>query len=177
MNKDKLIDIDNNFYQKLTIKEPFIKILKIITNLASTKYFVLLCFILLLFPSKKIIYLIIILLIINSLLITTFKHIFKRKRPNIRRLVKEKGYSYPSGHTMSATCFYGFLIYLIILSSLLIPIKIFLIIFLILLIIVIAFSRIYLGVHYLSDTIGAFLISTSYLLLYVYTIHFILNFI
>ena len=38
------------------------------------------------------IFLIIILLIINSLLITTFKHIFKRKRPNIRRLVKEKGY-------------------------------------------------------------------------------------
>lgn len=42
------------------------------------------------------------------------KHVFSRPRPtDVVRIVTEAGSSFPSGHTMAAACFYGFLIWLI----------------------------------------------------------------
>lgn len=176
MYKGKFKNIDSIVYNKLKIKEPYISILKLITNLASTKYFVLVCILLLIFLSnKRLAIAIALLMIINSMVIGLFKNIFKRERPNIKRLVIEHGYSYPSGHTISAVSFYGFLIFLVVISSIVIPIKIVLISLLGLLILVIGFSRIYLGVHYFSDVVGGILVSLSYLLLYTYIGHFILS--
>lgn len=170
--------LDDIIYKKIKIKEAYTNILKIITNLASSTFLILLCFILLIVLKNKFLVGVIIMeLIINAFLIWIFKHLFKRKRPNIRRLVYEKGYSYPSGHTMSATSFYGFLIFLVCLSSFPIFLKTLLVSLLILIILIIGYSRIYLGVHYFSDVIGALFLASSYVLIYVYIGHFLLNFI
>ena len=84
--------------------------------------------------------------------------------------MREKGYSFPSGHTLCAITFYGFLILLISSSTILLPIKIILILSLLSLIYLIGYSRIFLGVHYFSDVIGALLLGFSYILLIVYLV-------
>ena len=151
---------------------------KIITNFASTKFFIFICFIFLLFlKEKKIAYLFIGIMLGCSLVVGFFKNIIKRERPDINRLVYEKGYSYPSGHTVSAISFYGFILFLAIISNIVLPFKIILSFILILLILLIGFSRIFLGVHYFSDIIGAIILGFSYLLLYIYIVNHILNFI
>ena len=92
---------------------------------------------------------------INQLL----KHIIRRPRPDIFRMIEESGFSFPSGHSMASFGFYGLLIYMIYKSKLNKKIKVFLIIMLSLLILLIGISRIYLGVHYASDVIGGFIMS------------------
>ena len=176
MLKGRLNNLDNNFYNKIKITNLKTRIFKIITNLASAKFVALLCLILLIFVKNKVIP---ITIIINMLimwgLIGVLKNTFKRERPNINRLVEEKGYSYPSGHTMTATIFYGFIIFLIVISNLILPLKWTLIILLVLLIMFVGYTRVYLGVHFLSDVIGAILFGSSYLLLYIYFTYFILS--
>lgn len=176
MYKGNFKNIDNKFYNMIKINNLLTGIFKVITNLASSKFLVLILIVLLLASeNKKLVLIWGLCIIINSGLIGLIKHIFKRPRPNINRLVNERGYSYPSGHTMCATSFYGFIIFLVIISSLLMPLKIFFIVMLVLLILLVGFSRIYLGVHYLSDVIGGLLVSSSYILLFVYLGHFILK--
>ena len=167
MLKNKLDNVDNRVYNKIKFNNFLIEFNKIITNFASTKFFIFICFIFLLFlKKKKIAYLFIGIMLGCSLVVGFFKNIIKRERPNINRLVYEKGYSYPSGHTVSAISFYGFIVFLAIISNVVLPFKIILSFILILLILLIGFSRIFLGVHYFSDIIGAIILGFSYLLLY-----------
>lgn len=100
--------------------------------------------------------------ILNQLL----KFIVQRPRPVGYRLVEEKGFSFPSGHSMASTAFYGFLIYLIYKKIKNKYLKISLITLLVLLIFSIGVSRIYLGVHYTSDVLAGFCISISYLIIF-----------
>lgn len=160
--------LDDKIYFKIKIKDFKTLIYKIMTSFASTKFFVILSLFLIIFFRNKLAFSIVFLLIFNGIINETVKMIFKRNRPNIiNRLVVERGYSYPSGHTMSATCFYSFLILLVVLSEFSILLKIFFVIFFVFLIIIIGFSRIYLGVHYFSDVIGGFLLGLFYVILYV----------
>ncbi len=89
----------------------------------------------------------------------TLKHLIQRARPPVAyQAYIESGFSLPSGHATIATAFYGFCIYLI--WHLVPPstFRTFLTLGLGALIMSIAFSRLYLGVHYLSDVIaGLFL--------------------
>ena len=68
---------------------------------------------------------------------------------------------------MISMAFYGYLIYLIYKYVKNKYIKWISIILLSILICVIGISRIYLGVHYTSDVLGGFLISISYLIIYI----------
>ena len=45
-----------------------------------------------------------------GLLIVTFKNIYQRPRPAILHLVEEKGFSFPSGHSLAVTLMVGSLI-------------------------------------------------------------------
>ena len=93
------------------------------------------------------------------------KNFFLRPRPNELRLIEETGYSFPSGHAMASTAFYGLLICIVhekvenrILRNTIC-------IMLGLLILLISISRIYVGVHYTSDVIAGTCFSIAYLIL------------
>ncbi len=176
MLKGRLNNLDQRIYQKIKINGLKTSFWKIVTFLGSAKFIILLCFLfLLILKNKKISIIIIINMLIMWGLIGILKNTFKRSRPNINRLVEEKGYSYPSGHTMTSTIFYGFMIFLIVISNIILPLKIIIIFLLILLILIVGYSRIYLGVHYFSDVIGAILFGSTYLLLYIFFTYFILK--
>ena len=145
----------------------FTKFMKFITFFAGTKFItciVILLFILSLFKGKlPLIFNWIILgeVIINNII----KVLVRRDRPIIINMVTENTYSFPSGHTMAAVVFYGFLIYLIKKSKLDKKYKTLIYIILSFLIILIMMSRIYLGAHYFSDVMAGACLATSYLLL------------
>lgn len=173
-----LIKINNNIIDKniynvvINFKSnTMTKIFKIITSFAGIEFMILAVIIVLLLKKlKHIRYLIIINLINDVALNNILKFIFKRERPIDLMLIEESGYSFPSGHTMVATAFYGFIIYLINKSNYSKKIKIILTSILTILIILIGISRIYLGVHYATDVIAGYLIAISYLIIFT---HFI----
>ena len=105
--------------------------------------------------------------ILNQLL----KRILQRPRPTEYRIIEETGYSFPSGHSMISMAFYGYLIYLIYKYVKNKYIKWISIVLLSILICAVGISRIYLGVHYTSDVLGGFLISISYLIIYISAIN------
>ena len=143
------------------------KIAKVITNLGGAFFVIFLSLALfIVIKDKKIGILINLNLVIATTINIILKNILQRERPTELRLIDEKGYSFPSGHSMVSMAFYGFLIYLVYKYVENKKIKYSLISCLSVLIFLIGISRIYLGVHYTSDVIAGFLISISYLILY-----------
>lgn len=96
------------------------------------------------------------------------KQIIRRPRPIGINLVTANGFSYPSGHSMVSMAYFGFLVYLIYKNYNKNKYKKIIIITTLTVIpLLIGISRIYLGVHYLSDVIGGFLLSIAYLMIYI----------
>ncbi len=93
----------------------------------------------------------------SLLLMYALKYYFRRVRPVHPVHEAASGYSFPSGHSMSAMTFYGLLIYLFVSKIQDRRTRLLITIFLSLLILAIGFSRIYLRVHYASDVLGGFL--------------------
>ena len=141
------------------------KIMINMTNLGSAYSLIVISILLFFFiKNKKIPLSIIINLVTVFFTSQIFKFIFRRSRPNGIFLVDASGYSYPSGHTMVSFAFYIYLLYLLCKKIDNKLVKILLTIFTTILLALIAFSRIYLGVHYLSDIIGGLLLGTTCLL-------------
>ena len=141
------------------------QIFKAITFLASTKFILCLNIIaLIIYIIKKRGYLL--LIPVNSIFSVVsnnlIKFLIKRPRPNVLRLVTETNYSYPSGHAMISVLFYGTIITLLNRNN--IKYRKIINIILMLIILLVGVSRIYLGVHYASDIIGGYLISTGILI-------------
>ena len=84
------------------------------------------------------------------------KRVINRARPDAEHLVAVNTLSYPSGHSMSAMAFYGFLIYLCVRYEVKKPLRILIVTVHALLILSIGLSRIYLGVHFPSDVAAGF---------------------
>ena len=95
------------------------------------------------------------------------KNFIHRARP-LDGLLNETSFSFPSAHAMISVVFYGFIIYLLLpkiknrkIKAMKILIASFLVLF-------IGFSRLYLGVHYLSDVLAGYIIGAIWLLIGVF---------
>lgn len=147
-------------------------IAKCITNLANMYWLIGTSIILLIFLKNKRTGLnIAINLGLSALVNFTIKQIIQRPRPVGHRIIDESGYSLPSGHSMVSMAFYGFLIYLIYKNVKNKYLKTVLIVLLTILIISIGVSRIYLGVHYVSDVLAGFLVAIAYLVIFIHAIN------
>ena len=143
-------------------------IAKFITNFGGAIFLVVLTvFLFLVIKNKKIGLSIFLNLVIVTGLNQLLKRILQRPRPTEYRIIEETGYSFPSGHSMISMASYGYLIYLIYKYVKNKYVKWTSIVLLSILICSIGISRIYLGVHYTSDVLGGFLISISYLVIYI----------
>jgi len=164
------IYLDSIIYNHISklITPNLTNIIKNLTHLASATVVILITILVLIFfKNKKYgIY-----MSINLILITIFqyilKFIFTRNRPVDINLIEETGYSFPSGHSLTAMAFYGFIIYFIYTSKLNKISKTIYITLLSLLIVLIGLSRVYLGVHFFTDILGAFSFSLSFLIIYI----------
>lgn len=163
------IYIDEYVYSKinLIINDKNTNVFKIVTYLGSA-YVVISLTILgfILIKNKKYSLFMSINLISITLLQFILKNIYSRERPIDISLIEESGYSFPSGHSLTAMAFYGLLIYYIYKSNIGKNKKIALEILFSIIIVLIGLSRIYLGVHYFTDVVGAFSFSICYLIIY-----------
>ncbi len=153
-----------NFVSKYISKD-LTNIMKYLTYIGSAVMVIsITLFTLIFFKNKKYSLFMALDLIIITILQIILKNIFTRSRPININLITETGYSFPSGHSLTAFAFYGLIIYLIYISKIKNK-KIYITLFSIL-ILVTGLSRIYLGVHFFTDVIGAFSFSLFYLIIY-----------
>lgn len=97
------------------------------------------------------------------ILMSVIKNIIGRVRPSWK-WITQGGFSYPSGHTISAVLLYGTLI-LLIQKRLNGKVKRPLMLIFVIMILLIAISRIYFGVHYLTDVLAAIILGTIILII------------
>lgn len=158
-------NFDNFIYGKLTsnMNDTLSNIIIFITHLGDTIVVILFCFVLLLIKKTRIKFGIPIslALIISAILNNLLKIIFIRERPNILRLINETNYSFPSGHAMNNACLYTMIIILINKYISNKKIKITITIISIMMPIIIGLSRVYIGVHYITDVIGGWILGST----------------
>ena len=92
------------------------------------------------------------------------KNLIGRDRPLGAEVYEGFSYSFPSGHSLNSFFFYGFIAFMIFrFSKIEIRIKYAIAFILSTIVVLIGLSRIYLGVHFLSDVIGGYLIGWFWL--------------
>ncbi|MBR4260825.1 MAG: phosphatase PAP2 family protein [Clostridia bacterium] len=169
-----IVNFDNNVFNLVTTNEnSFLEnMYRVFTFLGSTEFIVGACLVIfvlfIIIKKKEIGFVIVGSVVISTIVNNVIKLIFRRERPLVRRLVEEKSFSFPSGHTMAAVTLYGILIFFVMRSKLNKTVKIAISIVLGLLPICVAVSRIYLGAHFASDVIGAAVTSSALLFIETY---------
>lgn len=162
--------IDYNIYNLLSTNnvEFLTACANVVTSFASSQVIIIITLILifLLNTNHQRIFVIINILISAGIIILS-KNIFLRERPLIGSQILSS-YSFPSGHSLIATTYYGFLIYLLRRSKCKEEIKTIVTTFLTTLIILICLSRLILNVHYLTDVIGGVILGLVILLILIY---------
>lgn len=168
---DYVIYFDNlviRFVQNCIVNEYLTVFFKVITNFGDAFFFlILLLIVLILFKNKNIFYKFGLNLFIVYLVSVIFKNLFRRERPLYNLITKPRDFSFPSGHTMCSVAFYGFLIYYF---GKKIENRFFRYFFnfgCVFIIFIVAFSRIYLNVHYFSDVLCGFLLGIVCLLMFI----------
>jgi len=159
---ETLVGIDKYIAENIhKYRTPFLnEVFQAITFLGSSYFVVgttiLLSFSLTKIHQKKDLVYFWILLGSGVILNLTLKEIFQRPRPAIDALIDAPGFSFPSGHAMGSIIIFSFLIFLSFKYSNSSYFKTFALISCSLVILLVGFSRIYLGVHYLTDVVAGF---------------------
>lgn len=159
----------------LSVQEAFISlrggisdvIAVFITHLGDTKTIVMLCIALLLITKTRGKYGIPVTVsaLMGLAIYKPMKHIFLRARPDeVLHMVEQGGYSFPSGHSVSALIVYGLLTYLIRKHCKNPAIKNVLSAICAVLSITIGLSRIYVGVHWPTDVFAGLAIGGAVLM-------------
>ncbi|RRN77522.1 phosphatase PAP2 family protein [Pseudoxanthomonas sp. SGD-10] len=99
------------------------------------------------------------------------KNLFARERPEFT-LLHASGFSFPSGHSLNSMVLYGLIIFVVNKYVSNVYLKIALIGLLVCVVLLIGFSRIYLGVHYLTDVLAGFCCGLLWLSLALYLAKF-----
>ena len=162
--------IDYNIYNILSTNEiTFLTAFSnVVTSFASSQAIIIITLILifLLNTNHERIFVIINTLISAGIIILS-KNIFLRERPLFGSELLSS-YSFPSGHSLIATTYYGFLIYLLRRSKCKEEYKVIGTTLLSTLIVLICLSRIFLSVHYVTDVIGGVILGLIILLVLIY---------
>lgn len=140
----------------------------VVTSLASSQVIIIITLVLIfLLNTNHQRLFVIINTIISAGTIILSKNIFLRERPLIGSELLSS-YSFPSGHSLIATTYYGFLIYLLRRSKCKEEYKVIGITFLTTLIVLICLSRLILNVHYVTDVVGGVILGLIILLVLIY---------
>lgn len=141
---------------------------KIITNMGSVYFYITTLIILfVVYKNKKNIIKLSCSLSTVYLINLIIKFIINRERPLTSLINVPWDPSFPSGHTACSIVFYGILIYLLNNSDIKGLKKVLFTIFLVIIIILIGVSRLYLGVHYLSDVCAGYLVGLIVLFMFI----------
>lgn len=162
--------IDYSVYNLLSTNEiEFLSVCaNVVTTFASSEAIIIITLVLifLLNTNHERIFVIINTIISAGIIIVT-KNIFLRERPLIGSEILSS-YSFPSGHSLITTTYYGFLIYLLRRSKCKEEYKIIGTTFLTTLIVLICLSRLILNVHYVTDVVGGVILGFVILLVLIY---------
>lgn len=173
-NMGRLNSFDTTIYKYVTYYKNDIltDLAMLLSFLCSTWFIAVVCiFIMIVFKNKKIGFYTTLSVMICYVLNTLIKNIVLRPRPTGINLINENGFSFPSGHSMEAISFYGFIMYVVYKSNLDNKLKCLVYIIDSLIIFFIGISRIYLGVHYPSDVIAGFSLATALMILYIHIVN------
>jgi undecaprenyl-diphosphatase len=108
----------------------------------------------------------------GMLLNVLMKYAFRRASPSFDNpLLAVSSYSFPSGHAAGTTLFYGVLAAMLISRISVWRSRVIIFLSALALVLLVALSRVYLGVHYLSDVLGGFAEAMAWLTLCLVGIH------
>lgn len=170
-NKPAIVKLDMNTVQFFeTYRTQFFNdFFQLFTYFGSIKFLLPLCLMISIFLFIRKRYIEILFLFITLFgvrwLNELLKEVFKRDRPALHPLVSEKGYSFPSGHVMNSIAVYAFIFFLILyVLHVEIKRKVLIILIPIFIISLVVISRMYLGVHNLTDVVAGLSIGWIYMM-------------
>jgi membrane-associated phospholipid phosphatase len=179
IEKEKMFDdLVIGFFDSIT-GTGLIKVMKVFTFLGSTTFLVPFYTVLITYYFIKKSYLfgiyILIITASSTALFAGLKLIFHRQRPDHPVIKGVTGYSFPSGHSLSAFVFSSILLYIIWNASLKTPLKWILSFFLIVFAIMVGISRIVLKVHYPTDVIASFCVGIVWVIISLWVLQMKIN--
>ena len=106
------------------------------------------------------------------LLNVLIKHVFGRARPSFSEpFLVLTSYSFPSGHVVGTTLFYGVLAAFLVSKINAWTWRALVVLLAFVMVALVALSRVYLGVHYLSDVLAAFAEGVAWLAIFFTALH------
>ncbi|WP_158735233.1 phosphatase PAP2 family protein [Alteribacillus sp. YIM 98480] len=169
LQTDKLIIVDQLVMKSIPFfhSEGLTAIFSFLTSLASVTFTsaitVILCVCFFFFKKRKEGWILALSVAGGGLFNYVLKAVYERQRPDIDQLIEVSGFSFPSGHSMNAVTLYGMLAVLCFFMMNRLILKLMNGIGFCLLIFLIGVSRVYLGVHYVSDVIAGYLAGFAWL--------------
>ncbi len=151
------LDLFTNDYFLLNAHEPWLTLFNTVTNILSPVSITVICcigIIYFIYKKKHYYTLITTLSLVGGYLgITIVKYMVERLRPE-HGFIIQNGFSFPSAHAVIVTIFFTLLIYIFVIKTKSLIKREIAIVGCVVLVLLTAFSRVYLGVHWLSDVIA-----------------------